>query len=100
MNIDAEVLKTSKTKKAPGNQIQHHTETQTQEYCAAIKKEILPFMTAWVDKWSQTEKDKYHMISLICGILKIKLRKRFWFILTIYRFIDRDWKMGKLDEGG
>ena len=50
MNIDAEVLKTSKTKKAPGNQIQNHTETQTQEYCAAIKKEILPFMTAWVDK--------------------------------------------------
>ena len=27
-------------------------------------------------------------------------RKRFRFIVTIYRFIDRDWKMGKLDEGG
>ena len=73
MNIDAEVLK---TKKAPGNQIQHHTETQTQEYCAAIKKEILPFMTAWVDKGRQTEKDKYHMISLLCGILKIKLTEK------------------------
>ena len=35
------------------------------------------FATTWVDlegimlsEISQTEKDKYHMISLICGILK------------------------------
>ena len=39
------------------------------------KEEILPFETAWMDlegimlsEISQTEKDKYYMISLICGI--------------------------------
>ena len=41
------------------------------------KKEILPFATTWMDlegimlsKISQTEKDKYCMISLIWGLLK------------------------------
>ena len=46
------------------------------EYYLAIKmKEILPFATIWIDpegimlsEISQTEKDKYHMISFICGI--------------------------------
>ena len=48
------------------------------EYYLAVKKkkkEILPFATAWIDmesfmlsEISQSEKDKYHMISLICGI--------------------------------
>ena len=39
------------------------------------KEENLPFATAWMDlenimlsEISQSEKDKYHMISLICGI--------------------------------
>ena len=39
------------------------------------KNEILPFSTEWVDlegimlsEISQSEKDKYYMISLICGI--------------------------------
>ena len=39
------------------------------------KNEILPFATTWTDlegimlsEISQTEKEKYHMISLICGI--------------------------------
>ena len=39
------------------------------------KDEILPFVTTWVDfegimlsEISQMEKDKYHMISLICRI--------------------------------
>ena len=39
------------------------------------KKEIMPFAATWIDleiiilsELSQTEKDKYHMISLICGI--------------------------------
>ena len=49
---------------------------RTLEYCSAIKKnEILPFSTTWMDlegiiisEISQTEKDKYHLISLICGI--------------------------------
>ena len=44
----------------------------------AIKKyEIMPFASTRMDlesiilsEVSQTEKDKYHMISLICGILK------------------------------
>ena len=48
----------------------------TMEYCSAIKKkEILPFVTAWMDleifmlsEINQSEKDKYYMVSLICGI--------------------------------
>ena len=46
------------------------------EYYSAIKKnEILPFATTWMDlegimlsEISQTKKDKYCMISLVCGI--------------------------------
>ena len=46
------------------------------EYYAAIKRnEIMPFAATWMDlgiiilsEVSQPEKDKYHMISLICGI--------------------------------
>ena len=44
-------------------------------YLAVKKKKILPFGTAWMylenimlSEISQSEKDKYHMISLICGI--------------------------------
>ena len=48
----------------------------TTEYYSVIKKnETMPFTAAWMDleitilsEMSQTEKDKYHMISLICGI--------------------------------
>ena len=39
------------------------------------KNEIMPFAATWMDleiiilgEVSQTEKDKYHMTSLICGI--------------------------------
>ena len=50
----------------------------TMEYYSAIKKnEIMPFAATWMDleiiilsEVSQTEKDKYHMILLICRILK------------------------------
>ena len=53
-----------------------HTYIQKMEYYSAIKKnEILPFVAMWMDleivilsEVSQIDKDKYHMISLICGI--------------------------------
>ena len=46
------------------------------EYYSAIKKnEIMPFAATWIDlgiiilsEVSQTEKEKYHMISRTCGI--------------------------------
>ena len=44
-------------------------------YSALKKKKILPFATVWMDLdsmmlsgISQSEKDKHHMISLMCGI--------------------------------
>ena len=48
------------------------------EYYSAIKKNgIMPLVATWMDleiiilsEVSQTEKDKYPMLSLICGILK------------------------------
>ena len=48
----------------------------TMEYYSAIKKNnIMPFAATWMEletlilrEISQKEKDKYHMISLICGI--------------------------------
>ena len=56
--------------------IHTHTHTHTEECYSAIKKnDILTFKTTWTElecitlsEISQTEKDKYHMISLICGI--------------------------------
>ena len=43
-------------------------------YLAIKKNEIMPFAATWMDleiiilsEVSQKEKDKYHMISLICG---------------------------------
>ena len=46
------------------------------DYYSAMKKNtIIPFVATWMDlegvilsEISQTEKDKYHMTSLICGI--------------------------------
>ena len=57
-----------------------HTHTHTLEYYSAIKKsEILPFEATWMDlegiilsEISQTEEDKYCMLSLICVIQKIQ----------------------------
>ena len=50
----------------------------TMEYDSAIKKcEIMPFAATWMhlkiiilSEASQAEKDKYLLISLICGILR------------------------------
>ena len=46
-------------------------------YSAKKNNEIMPFAATWMDleiiilsEVSQTEKDKYHMISVICRILK------------------------------
>ena len=46
----------------------------TEYYVATKKKKILPFATAWMglenimlSEMSQSEKDKYHRISLTCG---------------------------------
>ena len=54
-----------------------------EDYSAIKKKEILPFATVLMDleglmlsEISQTEKDKYCMISPICGILKKNQHKR------------------------
>ena len=53
-----------------------HLEKYTHKYYSAKeKKKILPFATTWIDlegimlsEIIQTEKDKYSIISLICGI--------------------------------
>ena len=53
-----------------------HVYRHTKEYYSAIKKnEIMSFAATWIDleiiilsEVSQKEKDKYHMISLVCGI--------------------------------
>ena len=53
-----------------------HTHTHTMEYYSAIKNnEMMPLAATWMQldiiklsEVSQKEKDKYHMISLICGI--------------------------------
>ena len=51
----------------------------TMEYYSAVEKnDVLPFPATWMvlenitlSKISQTENDKYHMISLICGSEKV-----------------------------
>ena len=46
------------------------------EYYCAVKKKILPFVKAWMDleniilsEISQSEKDKYHMVSLMSNLM-------------------------------
>ena len=52
-----------------------YTHTHIMVYYSAIKNEILPFTTTWINLFrgmlseiSQTEKDKYRMILLVCKI--------------------------------
>ena len=69
------IAKTWKQPKCPTNEWIKMWYIHTMEYYSAIKKvNIMPFATTWIDlegimlsKISQTEKDKHHMISLICG---------------------------------
>ena len=53
----------------------HHLLRISYVYSAIKKNEIMPFAATWMDpeivilnEVSQKEKNKYHMISLICGI--------------------------------
>ena len=72
------VAKTWKKPKCPltEEQIKKMWYLYTMEYYLAIKKnKIVPFTAAWIQleililsEVSQKEKDKYQMISLICGI--------------------------------
>ena len=71
------IAKIRKQPKCPsvGKWIKQLWDIYTMEYYSAIKKNTLPFVTAWMNlknimlsEISQSEKDKYHMISLICGI--------------------------------
>ena len=71
------IAKTWKQPKCPSTEewIKQMWYLYTMEYYSAIKKnEIMPFAATWMDletvilsEVSQTRKDKYFMISLICG---------------------------------
>ena len=72
------IAKTWKQPKCPSTEewIKKMWYVYTMEYYSTIKKnEIMPFAAKWMQleiiilsEVSQTETDKYHMISLICGI--------------------------------
>ena len=71
------IAKTWKQSKCPSTEewIKKIWYIYTMEYYSAIKNKIMSLATTLVDleivilsEASQTEKEKYHMISLICGI--------------------------------
>jgi len=55
--------------------VEQNSTTEKQQIVSLLrKKKIMPFVTTWMDlegitlsEISQTEKDKYCMVSLICG---------------------------------
>ena len=63
------------------------------DYYSAIKKEeILPFATTWMNsegimlsEITQSEKEKYHIISLMCRILRKEERNRRFRKLVVAR---------------
>ena len=67
---------TKTTYMSTDRQIDKEDVIYTMEYYSAIKKnEIMPFAAIWIDlevilvsEVSQKEKDKYHMVSLVCVI--------------------------------
>ena len=72
------IAKTWKQPKYPSREewIKKMWYIHTMEYYSAMKKnKIMPFAATWMEleiiilsEVNQTEKDKYHLISLICGI--------------------------------
>ena len=80
-HVDCSVIHNSQAMEAPQVPIRRQVGKKlwyvyTMEYYSAMKKKTLPFVPAWMDlegiilsEISQTEKDKYHIISLICGII-------------------------------
>ena len=72
------ITRTWKQPKCPSTEecIKKKWYIHTMEYYSAIKKnKIMPFSATWIDleivilsEVSQTEKGKYHMILLLCGI--------------------------------
>ena len=74
------IAKTGKQHKCPSTDewIKKMWYTYTMEYYSTIKEnEIMPFAATWMDleiiilsEVNQTEKNKHHMVSFICGIQK------------------------------
>ena len=70
------IAKIWKQSKCPSVWIKKMWYIYTMEYYSAIRrKQILPFATTWMEledimlsEISQVEKDKYQIISLICGV--------------------------------
>ena len=71
------IAKIWKQPKCPSidEEIKQLWEIYTMEFYLAIKKKILTFATVWMDlknimlsEISRSKKDKYHIISFICGI--------------------------------
>ena len=76
------IAKTWKQPKCPltDDSIRKRWYIYTMEYHSAIENKIMPFAATWMEleiivprEASQTEKDKYYMISLMCGLYTMAL---------------------------